>query len=194
MQHFQSNVNCLLSCIAYSLLFVLLGCNNERKEVSANICKLTNHDVIVPYDKLLLYEGRYALYEYTMLEPLNLVVYVDNSECSSCYLSNIQRWEPFLDSLRLNYDYVRTTILFTPSNEVQNSFFEKLRYTKFKYPLYIDTCNVFSRTNRHIPSNKMYHTFLIDENNKVILVGNPLTNKKINKMFWKILDENRNKY
>ena len=35
----------------------------------------------------------------------------------------------------------------------------------------------------------MYHTFLLDENNKIILVGNPLHNKKIEKLFLDMLDE-----
>lgn len=30
--------------------------------------------------------------------------------------------------------------------------------------------------------NKMYHTFLMDEDNNVILVGDPLKNKKIKKI------------
>lgn len=35
----------------------------------------------------------------------------------------------------------------------------------------------------------MLHTFLLDEDNKVILVGNPLHNKKIEEMFYKIVEE-----
>lgn len=33
--------------------------------------------------------------------------------------------------------------------------------------------------NITIPLESMYHTFLLDENNKVILVGNPIANDKI---------------
>ena len=48
----------------------------------------------------------------------------------------------------------------------------------------------FEKLNPHLPKNKVLHTFLLDENNNVILVGNPLHNKKIEKMFYKIVEEN----
>ena len=35
----------------------------------------------------------------------------------------------------------------------------------------------------------MFHTFLLDENNNVLLVGNPLDNEKIEEMFWQIVEK-----
>ena len=34
-----------------------------------------------------------------------------------------------------------------------------------------------------------FHTFLLDENNNVLLVGNPLDNEKIEEMFWQIVEK-----
>jgi len=34
-----------------------------------------------------------------------------------------------------------------------------------------------------------YHTFMLDENNRVILVGNPMLNKQIEDMMLSIVDE-----
>ena len=42
------------------------------------------------------------------------------------------------------------------------------------YPIYIDNGNLFRKNNRNIPFDERMHTFLLDENNKVILVGSPL--------------------
>lgn len=56
-------------------------------------------------------------------------------------------------------------------------------------PIYVDTLGVFNRNNRHIPSNPELHTFLLDSNGYVLLVGNPLENEKIEKLFWQILEE-----
>lgn len=57
--------------------------------------------------------------------------------------------------------------------------------TNFDYPILIDTLGEFERLNPHLPKNQALHTFLLDENNRVILVGNPLRNKKIKEMFYK---------
>jgi len=40
-----------------------------------------------------------------------------------------------------------------------------------------------------LPKDNLLHTFLLDENNNVILVGNPVRNKKIKEMFYKIVEE-----
>lgn len=52
-----------------------------------------------------------------------------------------------------------------------------------------DTTGVFHRTNPQLPSNPMLHTFLLDENNEVLVVGNPLENEKIDRMFWRTVKE-----
>ena len=57
------------------------------------------------------------------------------------------------------------------------------------YPIYMDTTGVFRRTNPQLPSNPMLHTFLLDENNEVLAVGNPLENEKIDRMFWRTVKE-----
>ena len=59
----------------------------------------------------------------------------------------------------------------------------------FDYPILLDTLREFEKLNPHLPKNRALHTFLLDENNNVILVGNPLHNKKIEEMFYKIVEE-----
>ena len=44
-------------------------------------------------------------------------------------------------------------------------------------------------SNPNLPSESMYHTFMLDENNRVILVGNPMLNKQIEDMMLSIVDE-----
>ena len=53
----------------------------------------------------------------------------------------------------------------------------------------MDSANVFARQNQHIPNDVLYHTFLLDQNLNVILVGDPVRNKKINDFFWTILSD-----
>lgn len=55
--------------------------------------------------------------------------------------------------------------------------------------IFVDSAIVFMEVNPNIPSESMFHTFLLDENNKVILVGNPMLNKQIEDMMLSIVDE-----
>lgn len=56
-------------------------------------------------------------------------------------------------------------------------------------PVYIDTLGIFQKNNPHLPKNPRLHTFLLDANNHVILVGNPLYNTKIKEMYDRVIHE-----
>ena len=64
-----------------------------------------------------------------------------------------------------------------------------IKNSRFNYPIILDTLGQFAKLNPHLPKNKALHTFLLDENNNVILVGNPLHNKKIKEMFYRIVED-----
>ena len=51
---------------------------------------------------------------------------------------------------------------------------EKLIFQKrFRYSVFYDLDGSFERLNPHLPKNERFHTFLLGENDKVLLVGNP---------------------
>ena len=56
-------------------------------------------------------------------------------------------------------------------------------------PVYVDTLGVFEDANPQIPSGGELHTFLLDRDDNVLLVGNPIWNEKIEEMFWQIVEE-----
>ncbi len=56
-------------------------------------------------------------------------------------------------------------------------------------PVHVDTAGIFIRENPHIPREAVYHTFLLDKDNRVVLVGNPSRSEKIKEMFWQIVEE-----
>ena len=67
----------------------------------------------------------------------------------------------------------------------------KLKYLEKSIPqtIFVDSANIFMKVNPNMPSESMFHTFLLDENNKVILVGNPMFNKQIEDMMLSIVEE-----
>jgi len=55
-------------------------------------------------------------------------------------------------------------------------------------PLYIDKAYTFRKDNAMIPNDKNYHTFLIDKDNRILLVGDPLRNTKIRELIIDIVN------
>lgn len=60
----------------------------------------------------------------------------------------------------------------------------------FDYPILLDTIGEFKMLNPHLPQNTLLHSFLLNEKNEVILVGNPSQNKKIQELFYQLVEKN----
>jgi hypothetical protein len=55
------------------------------------------------------------------------------------------------------------------------------------YPIFIDEEYLFISKNANIPNNHIMHVFLLDDKNKVILVGNILNNEHVRELFVNFL-------
>jgi hypothetical protein len=54
---------------------------------------------------------------------------------------------------------------------------------RFHRTVFYDLDGSFERLNPHLPPDEQLHTFLLNEKNKVILVGNPSYNKKLKDLY-----------
>lgn len=60
-----------------------------------------------------------------------------------------------------------------------------LKNTDVNCPLIIDSIGEFRKMNDHLPKNRLLQTFLVDENNHVIMIGDPTKNDETNEIFRK---------
>ena len=58
----------------------------------------------------------------------------------------------------------------------------------FDYPIFIDKKRKMQRIN-NFPKEPIYQTFLLDKNNRVLLIGNPIGNIKLWKLYKDIIIE-----
>ncbi len=106
---------------------------------------------------------------------------------SLCHQSDT--WSSLVDYAKGFSGRLKFYFIFSPMKREVRSTELLIANTNFDYPILMDTLDEFERLNPHLPKNRALHTFLLDENNRVILVGNPLRNKKIKEMFYKIVEE-----
>jgi hypothetical protein len=66
--------------------------------------------------------------------------------------------------------------VFSPPCAKIDEVIRTLDVWEFDYPLLLDGSGAFSAANPHIPTDNRFHTFLIDKNGKVVLVGDPVNN------------------
>lgn len=163
---------------AYSIV-VLFSCNPHEKEYM-NIERMQIGKTTIPYDKMECWASDSILNVSPWKNAkYKLIHYIDSASCSSCYLQKVKINEFLFLMEKISNDEFYNVIIITPGSktkkDLEHLFLEKL----IPQTIFIDSANIFLRKNPHIPSETKYHTFLVDEDDKIVLVGNPITNKKI---------------
>lgn len=164
--------------------------SDRRKEVISTILEMGKHKTQLPIDKMICWDffssGNYI--DSIEKAKLKVVVYADTSNCSSCYLSKMKLWNDFL---KLENDYngkIRFVFIIESRKNESKALYDQLELTGLEHPIFIDDKGVFMKSNPHIPLETLYHTFVLDDKNNIVLVGNPLISEEIEKILYELID------
>ncbi len=174
------------------LLISIASCKNKSHVdemdylMSTPICLNTDSMLFVPpihnstYENCIKQGGKY---EYS------LVVFTDSSVCNPCAAKVLYQWNDLIDTLNVRYrDKINTYFIFDPQNGQQQELIYAIEEVVTEFPIYIDTLHSFKKINTHIPTSTLMHTFIIDRNGNVLLVGSPLRSEKIKKLIFELLE------
>lgn len=84
---------------------------------------------------------------------------------------------------RVNYIFI-----FEPKSSQIEDAHLAAESSGLKNRIYLDTACVFRADNAFMPSDNKYHTVLVNENDSIVLIGNPKSNKKVEAMFLDIIN------
>ena len=150
-------------------------------------------NIAIPRLEEAVYNGRDTIVPInTRNKEYNIVIYYDSVTCSSCELSELWKWKAFMDEdLR---EKANCLFIFSPSTINEDEIRTYLNLYPFPWPVYIDTDNLFANGNKNIlPSEKIFHTFMLDKEDNVTLIGNPIKSYELKKLYEETLtnrDEN----
>ncbi|WP_301069863.1 DUF1573 domain-containing protein [uncultured Bacteroides sp.] len=110
--------------------------------------------------------------------------YVDTIGCVSCKLQ-LPKWNELIEELDsiANGD-VQCLISFSPANK--KGLLKSLKINRFKHYVYIDEKDSLNQLNT-FPKEDTFCTFLLDGENKVVAIGNPIHNPKVKELYLKII-------
>jgi len=164
-------------------LFSILSCKyyNAKK----NIDSLKNTEIQLPEKVIFIYDNK--IYTYDTFNLINskykILTYISGG-CHACYI-NINRWKSLIDSLKL---YGIPVLFYISVDDI--NYFKKILYPeiKFKYPFIVDTLNLFYMKNKlYNYDNFHFYTFMVDKNNKIILIGNPAMSVRVKNLYFKTI-------
>ena len=111
-----------------------------------------------------------------------VVVFVDSVGCISCKLQ-LPKWKEFIHEVDSLSDGNVPFVFFFQTKDVRELRYI-LRRDNFPYPVCIDTEDSFYKLNR-FPGEMMFQTFLVDSENRVKVIGNPIHNLSVKDLYLK---------
>lgn len=163
------------------MIFVLFS--NCKESESSKLNKMVSVPIKFSLESFERIDGKFQIEPFVM-KDFKFVVFADSTECMSCSISKMHKWNNFCDSLLSYYDISFLYILSPPIQEY-NVVREKLMHNQLSFPAFLDRDKKFANLNKNIPSASLYHVFILDQNNKIIYVGDPREKETLSKILFK---------
>lgn len=164
---------------------MLAGCQGK---LTKNVNKMMYKEVLLDTVDMEIINPRRNVYISDDSDKVfTLIVYYDESECMSCNVNNLNEWHRFLTQVYNADNSVKVCFVFAPEIGSVDKIRVLLQSQCFGHPVFVDSAHVFEKANPWIPKESIYHIFLLDKNNKIVLIGNPLQNQKINQLFFEVI-------
>ncbi|MDR1699909.1 MAG: hypothetical protein LBR68_01820 [Lachnoclostridium sp.] len=123
-----------------------------------------------------MFDGQDSVVLNPAVEITQFVVWVDSVACASCRINQMFEYDEIIDFSKKVREGFLPIFIFSPPHTKLNEAIQSLQVSMFDYPVFIDENQAFPAANPHIPADNRFHTFLIDKNGKVVLVGDPVNN------------------
>ena len=157
---------------------------SEKERLSRLVNEWEGKEILFPIHSTFTIQGKDTVnFEFQNAE-YKVVTYVDSIGCTSCKLQ-LHRWKEFLSEVdSLTNGNVSFLFYFHPKD------MKELRYLTrrdaFTHPVCFDEKDEFNQLN-HFPSEMMFQTFLLDERNRVVALGNPVLNPNVKELYLNLI-------
>ena len=165
------------------LLFLLAACRENKKEQFARLVQeWQGKEIVFPQDMVFTrfvteqVEYRIPDAEYKVL------IYVDSTGCTSCKLQ-LPKWKELIahvdSTTNSNIPFI---FVFQSKDDKELRYI--LKRDNFDRPVCIDRGDGFDKLNK-FPQEITFQTFLLDKDNKVKVIGNPVHNLAVRDLYLK---------
>lgn len=172
-------------------LLILFSCKEDRKikALSDSIESNLNRKITIP-DSLKEFKPFENYKNEDAFESNLKIVTSINASCATC-VSKVNDWQLFSEELISKDISIPIIPIFDSSDDFQLLFYscENLDIPTFNFPFYLDYNDEFSRENLFINENESFRTVLINEENKVILIGSPVDSPKLKELYQSKIKE-----
>lgn len=164
------------------LVLFLCACGNNKKSIASMLSEWQGKEIVFQ-GRPIFTQGKDTV-DYLKQTKYKILVYTDSIGCVGCKL-RLEDWRKFIAHTKtVTNEPVQFLFFFSKlSPEKVNNI---LKDYQFEIPVCVDIRDSIGILN-DFPEDFRYQTFLLDDKNKVLIVGNPIYNPKIGQLISDIL-------
>lgn len=169
-----------LMLIVFICIITISSCRNKKQETTKEIYDLENHEFKLPKYNFSGSKDELNLF---LTKKYKIVVCVDSIGCFSCHLQ-LAKWKSYIKEMQNKK--INFAVLFYINLKNKSIIDIEFINNGFAYPYFLDSQDSVNILNK-IPGNEDMQTFLLNESNKIIGVGNPVINPYIKDFYYKLI-------
>ncbi|WP_313382369.1 DUF1573 domain-containing protein [Proteiniphilum saccharofermentans] len=160
---------------------LLFSCKeNGKEEIAKIVTEWQDKEIIFPKNLVFTRYGQDTI-QYEMPESdYKILLYVDSVGCTGCKLQ-LHKWNEFIAEVdSLTSGSVPVLFFFHPKDKRELTYL--LKRDGVTIPVCLDENDRLNSINQ-FPSRDDFQCFLLDKDNKVVYIGNPIHNIRIREMY-----------
>ena len=174
----------LIMCV-----WMLASCQESREEAMLRLVNEWNgKEIKFPSRSVFTIQGKDTVDFEFVDADYKVVTYIDSVGCTSCKLQ-LPRWKQLIEEVdSLTGGSVPFLFYFHPKDLKELRYYT--RRDDFTYPVCFDEKDELNQLNQ-FPSDMTFQTFLLDRDNKVVAMGNPVLNPKVKELYLGLVTGSR---
>lgn len=181
----------MMKTFALLMLLILPSCKQTQSEKLEKLLReWTGKEIVFPNNPSFTIYGEQEADFKIPNDGYKVVHYLDSIGCISCKL-NLEKWKEYIAYMDSATNGTVPCVFFFHAKEKREVKIS-LKEDNFDYPVCMDTANEFYQLNR-FPMYPILQTFLLDKDNRIVAMGDPVTNPKIKELYLNLINGKQSK-
>lgn len=169
--------------IVLGISILLSGCDEKKRELTKLVKEWQGREILFPSNPEMKLFGKDTVCPDLFSRDYKIVNYIDTNDCTECRMKlfDWQLLKEEADSLRLDASFIFIAWV------KDYKYLENLqKINHFDTPILYDRTGQADSLN-HFAKAPGFQTFLLDKNNRIVLIGNPVSNETLWSLYKKTM-------
>lgn len=172
-------------------IFIIIACQDKKnKEAVSFVKQWMGKEILFPKNSIFTIRGVDTIDFAFNSFDYKVVSYIDTTGCVSCQLK-LADWQQFINEVDAASSTHIPFIFYLFSKNVEDLLVD-FRREAFDYPVCLDEKDEFNRLNK-LAKSRVLRTFLLNKENKIVAIGNPIENSNVKRIYLKLLTRKEQK-